>query len=161
MTNSSEIHVFTDGSVEPVSKVGYGAALLVTNLNEPIDNLKMLVKVKCFENTSSTKIEIQTLLWILEELKPFSGKLILHTDSQNIEKLLDRKERLQNNNFLNKQNRPIKNSALYREFYRFTDELNIEIIKVRGHNRTRLKNNTDHIFTLVDRASRKALREKT
>lgn len=160
MDKSNEIHVFTDGSVEPISKVGYGASLVLANPDETIETLKKKVKVKRFENTSSTKLEIQTLLWVLGEIYPFSGKVFIYTDSQNTFKLMSRKERLQKNNYTTKQNRLIRNIGLYQEFFRITNEMDIGIIKVEGHNRARLKNNNERIFTLVDRASRKALRNK-
>jgi len=48
---------------------------------------------------------------------------------------------------------------LYQDFYRLTDELNIEVKKVTGHKKTSTKDNIDRLFTLVDRASRKALRD--
>jgi len=160
MAKSNKIYVFTDGSADPILKVGYGASLITTSLEDSAETLQKLLKVRRFENTSSTKLEIQTLLWVLEEIIPFSGKLFIYTDSQNIVKLLDRKERLQQNNFQTKQNRLINNSELYQEFFRLVNELDISIIKIRGHNKTRLKDHIDKIFMLVDRASRKALREK-
>ncbi len=160
MAKSNKIYVFTDGSVDPVSKVGYGASLVTTSLDDSIEMLQELLKVKRFENTSSTKLEIQTLLWVLEEIIPFSGELFIYTDSQNIVKLLDRQGRLEKNNFHTKQNRLINNSELYQDFFRLINEMDIRIVKIRGHNKTRLKDYIDKIFTLVDRASRKALREK-
>ena len=39
------------------------------------------------------------------------------------------------------------------------DILDCEFIKVKGHKKTAIKNEIDEIFTLVDRATRKALRE--
>ena len=38
--------------------------------------------------------------------------------------------------------------------------LNLNIIKVKGHKKTILKDNIDHIFNLVDKASRSALRDE-
>ena len=158
MEKSKEIHVFTDGSVEPISKIGYGASLLTSSLNESIETLKSRIDVKYFENTSSTKLEIQTLLRALERVNSHTEKVKIYTDSQNIVKLVNRKERLQKNNFKTKQNKLIKNSSLYQQFYEFADRFDIEIIKIEGHKQANLKQKTDHIFTLVDRASRKALR---
>ena len=160
MDNLTEIHVFTDGSVDPITKIGYGAYLIVTNLDDSVETLKKHVKVKRFEDTSSTRLEIQTLLWALREVNSFSKKLFLYTDSENITKLLDRRERLQRNNFVTKKNNPIRNSSLYQQFYKLADEMDFEVVKVRGHNRKRLKDSIGDIFTLVDRASRKALRNK-
>ena len=61
----TSLRLFTDGSVNPKSKVGYGAYLAVL-LEIPYSKaFKADVKVKKFEQTSSAKLEIQTLIWAL------------------------------------------------------------------------------------------------
>jgi len=152
--------LFTDGSVNTKSDIGYGAYLLVSEDEMFSDDLPSKVKLKQFENTSSTKLEIQTLLWALYEVGKLEGKIIVYTDSQNILSLPGRRERLEKNDFYSKQNRRVTNWELYKEFYRLTDELNIEIKKVSGHKRTSTKDKIDWLFTIVDRASRNAVRLK-
>lgn len=158
--DSNVFLLFTDGSVNTKSDIGFGAYLLVTENELFSDSLMPKVMVKRFENTSSTKLEIQTVLWALSEVGKFEEKIILYTDSQNILGLAGRREHLERNDFYSKQNRRITNWELYMDFYRLTDELNIEIKKVSGHKRTSTKNNIDRLFTLVDRASRNALRKE-
>ncbi|MGE0021649.1 MAG: ribonuclease HI [Draconibacterium sp.] len=157
--DSDVLMLFTDGSVNTKSDIGFGAYLLVTENDLFSDSLMPKVMVKRFEKTSSTKLEIQTVLWALSEVGKIEGKIILYTDSQNIIGLAGRRERLERNDFYSKQNRRITNWELYKEFYRLTDVLNVEIKKVTGHKRSSTKNNIDRLFTLVDRASRKAVRE--
>jgi ribonuclease HI len=152
--------LFTDGSVNTKSDIGYGAYLLVSEDEMFSDDLPSKVKLKQFENTSSTKLEIQTLLWALYEVGKLEGKIIVYTDSQNILSLPGRRERLEKNDFYSKQNRRVTNWELYKDFYRLTDELNIEIKKVSGHKRTSTKDKIDWLFTIVDRASRNAVRLK-
>jgi hypothetical protein len=53
----------------------------------------------------------------------------------------------------------MNNHDLYREFFRVIDELDCEFVKVTGHQPTRKKDKIHRLFTLVDRASRKALRK--
>lgn len=159
--DSNVFLLFTDGSVNTKSDIGFGAYLLVIENELFSDSLMPKVVVKRFEKTSSTKLEIQTVLWALSEVGKFEGKIILYTDSQNILGLVDRRERLERNDFYSKQNRRITNWKLYQAFYRLTDELNIEIKKVSGHKRTSTKSNIDRLFTLVDRASRNAVRLRT
>lgn len=155
---TKKIFLFTDGSVNTKSDVGFGAYHLVSENEMFSDDLPSKVKLKRFENTSSTKLEMQTLLWALSEIGDFEGKIILYTDSQNIIGLPRRRERLEKNDFYSKQNRQITNWELYQAFYRLTDNLNIEIRKVSGHKKTSTKDNIDRLFTLVDRASRNAVR---
>ena len=158
MNETTELLLFTDGSVNTSLNFGYGAFLAVTDPAISDFELKHLVKVKRFEKTSSTKLELETLLLALSEVIEFQGKITLYTDSQNILGLLGRRERLEKSDFYSKQNRRITNWELYQNFYRLTDELNIEIRKVSGHKRTSVKDNIDRLFTIVDRASRNAVR---
>lgn len=155
-----EIFVFSDGSVNVQSKIGFGASLILDDFESTIETMKKQVKVKRFENTSSTKLELQTLLWVLNELQYENQKIIIYTDSQNIVGLPGRRERLEKNNYRSKKKEYINNYQLYQEFYRFCDVLNCEFIKVIGHQQTKSKDTIHQIFTLVDRASRSALREE-
>jgi len=151
--------LFTDGSVDNLTKVGYGAYLLVANTELALDELSSQIKVQRFEQTSSTRLELQTLLWALGEVKATAGKLTILSDSQNIISLPDRRKRLEQCDYRSKQNRRLNNDQLYQDFYRLTDYLDCEFFKVRGHRPAQQKNKMEQIFALVDRASRKALRQ--
>ena len=153
------LKLFTDGSVNTKSKIGYGAYLFISEDGLSLDSLKRYVKVKRFEETTSTKLELQTLLWALSNIEVNECKIVVYTDSQNIISLLERRERLEQNNYSSKKNKLIKNYNLYQEFYKLTDQLNCKFIKVRGHNKSTQKDDIDQLFTLVDRASRNALRK--
>ena len=153
-----ELMLLTDGSVNTRSNIGYGACLAVSECGLSLDLLRARVKVRRFEHTSSTKLELQTLLWALRDIQALEGKVIVYTDSQNIMGLQGRRERLEQNNYRSKKNRRLNNYELYQEFYRMTDQLNCQFIKVRGHQVSNQKDDIDKLFTLVDRASRSALR---
>jgi len=155
----NELMVFTDGSLNPQSNIGFGAYLAVSEFGLSNDSLKKLVKVRRFEQTSSTKLELQTLLWALSDIQALGRKLILYTDSQNIIGLHRRRERLEINEYQSKNNKRINNYKLYQEFYRITDQLDCELFKVRGHKVSNQKDYIDRLFTIVDRASRNALRQ--
>ena len=150
--------LFTDGSVNTKSNIGYGAYLAVSELGLSLDSLKKFVKVRRFEHTSSTKLELQTLLWALSDIQALGKKVIIYTDSQNIMGLHGRRKRFEQNDYHSKNNKLLNNHQLYREFYVITDLLDYELVKVRGHQVTNQKNDIDLLFTLVDRASRNALR---
>ncbi|MCR4289429.1 MAG: hypothetical protein NUV86_04110 [Candidatus Scalindua sp.] len=151
--------LLTDGSVNTQSKIGYGAYLVVPEHGLSLDLLRELVKVKRFEHTSSTKLELQTLLWALKDIQALERKVIVYTDSQNIMGLPGRRERFEQSNYRSKKGRLFNNYELYQEFYRVTDQLNCRFVKVRGHQVSHQKDDIDRLFTLVDRASRNALRE--
>lgn len=156
----NEILLFTDGSVNTKTKVGVGAYLAVDNPEVSPEKLKNEVKTKQFENTSSTRLELETLLWALGEVASSEDTIIVFTDSQNITGLLERRKRLEKNDYYSRNNKRIKNYNLYREFFRITDLLNCEFIKVTGHQPTKQKDKIHQLFTLVDRASRNALRKE-
>ncbi len=155
---SDEIYLFTDGSVNPLSKVGFGAFLIVEDLEIPVDEAKKKVQLERFEDTSSTKLELQILLYTLAKVEKNMKQVIVYTDSQNIVGLFDRRLRFERNKYISKNGRLINNHELYQKFYRITDVLSCQIIKVKGHNNSSLKNKIDFFFTLVDRAARNGLR---
>lgn len=153
--------LLTDGSVNPQSKIGYGACLVVAEQGLSLDALRSRVQVKRFEQTSSTKLELQTLLWAMGTLPSKGGRVVVVTDSQNIMGLMGRRDRLEKNGYRSKKNKPIKNSRLYQEFYRITDQLDCEFVQVKGHKVSHQKDAMDRLFTLVDKASRNALRAES
>lgn len=159
------LQIFTDGSVNPQLKVGYGAYLVVSDLSMSIDAHRKAVKVKRFEQTNSTKLELQTVLWSLDEMIDLADgrdiTLRVHTDSQNVIGLLARRSRLEENNYFSSKNKRLKNYELYQDFYQLTSKVKCEFIKVKGHKASHKKDDTDRLFSLVDRASRHALRENS
>ena len=153
-----DLMLFTDGSVNTQSKIGYGTYLAVSEYGLSLDLLRSGVKVRRFEQTSSSKLELQTLLWALSDIQELGCKIIVYTDSQNIIGLQGRRERFEHNNFCSKNNRRLNHSELYRKFFRMTDQLDCKFVKVRGHQASNQKDDIDRLFTLVDNASRNALR---
>jgi ribonuclease HI len=153
-----ELMIFTDGSVNTHSNIGYGAYLTVPEGGLSLGSLKTSVKVRAFENTSSTKLELQTLLWALNDIQALGSNVIVYTDSKNIMSLQRRRDRFEQNDYRSNKNKRLNNYELYQEFYRITDQLDCEFVKVRGHQVSNKKDDIDRLFTLVDRASRNAMR---
>ena len=155
-----ELMLFVDGSVNPQSNIGYGAYLAVSERGLAPEALRTRVKVRRFEHTSSTKLELQTLLWALGDIQATGLRVIVYTDSQNILGLQERRGRLEQNDYRSKNNKRLKHYKLYQAFYSMIDQLDCELVKVRGHQVANQKDDIDRLFTLVDKASRKALRGK-
>ena len=154
------LKLFTDVSVNPQSKIGYGAYLSLPPEPISFESLKMRVKVKRFEQTSSTKLELQTLLWALTSIQSFGKKVVVYTDSQNIIGLPRRRSRFEQNNYRSKKNKRINNYKLYQAFFQLLDQFDCEFVKLQGHKVSHQKDELDKLFALVDRASRKALRNQ-
>ena len=153
------LKLFTDGSSHPQSKLGFGAYLLIEDENKSLELLSKEVKIKKFEDTSSTKLEVQTMLWALSDLKNTKDEIIIYTDCQNIIGLKDRRKKFEEKSYLTSKGTLIANHELYKEFYCLVDNLNCHFVKVKGHKKSYLKDEIDDIFTLVDKASRDKLRE--
>ena len=147
--------LFTDGSVNTKLRIGYGAYLAISRL-ESLDSLAGHIKLKRFVDTTSTKLELQTLLWALSEIS--ATEIISYTDSQNIIGLNSRRKKLEEHEYYAKNGKRLNNHELYRQFYNFTDKVDITFSQVKGHAPSSSKSNADRIFSLVDRASRIALR---
>lgn len=148
------IKLFTDASVNPQIKIGFGAYLIVSE-----NSSYHRVEVQQFADTSSSKLELQTLIYALNKAKEISNNIQVFTDSQSVISLLGRRQKLEANNFITGKGTLLKNHDLYKELYKLIDELSCEFVKVKGHKKGRDKDDIDRLFTLVDRASRKALRD--
>ena len=154
-----QIYLFSDGSVNPQSGIGFGAYLLLEKKEFFCAELEEKIKIKKFDNTSSINLELETLLWALNNVSLKNFKIIVYTDCQNIIGLKERRDRFGKNNYMTSKGRQIKNHKLYKDFFKRLDILDCEFIKLKGHKKTSVKNEIDEIFTLVYRATRKALRE--
>jgi ribonuclease HI len=152
--------LFTDGSVHTQTRTGTGAALLirVDEVSLPLEALRARINLQHFTNTSSTKLELETLLWALSEIPNDMERLTIYTDSQNIINLAERRAGFEQHNYHSQKGIPLRNAELYQAYFYRTDPLDFELIKVKGHQSKRNRDQIDQIFALIDRASRKARR---
>ncbi len=157
--NKPTLFLFTDASVDPQTKIGYGACLLIGEFEIEAPLSKFKVSTKRFKNTTSSKLELETFLLALSKIPTKKSKIIVYTDCQNIISLKEREERIKKSNYKTKRGTMIKNHELYKKFYEMTDLYDCDFIKVKGHKRTQDKNIVDKIFTIVDKACREALRK--
>ncbi len=105
-----DLMLFIDGSVHAQSKLGYGAYLVVSDLCLELESLSQRVFVKRFTQTSSTKLELQTLLWALSEVQSADPGLVIYTDSENIIGLPGRREQLERNDYRSSRGRLLNQS---------------------------------------------------
>jgi len=163
--------LFTDVSVNPQRRLGVGACLLLplALLDAPpeeLDREELAGQLRCrrFTETSSTRLELQTVLWGLElfreqQTEPERGLLRLYTDSSAIVGLPGRRDRLERGGYRSgRSGVELSNAALYRDFYAASDELGFSIVKVAGHSRAADHDSVRRLFTVVDRGARRALK---
>lgn len=155
--------LFTDGSVDAKTRIGFGAYLVINSMDSSLADLKTKVKVKKFENTSSTTLELQTLLWAMDDTfllhTEKNMRLAVYSDSQNTLGLLARRSSLEAQKYFSRNGKQLNNAELYQQFFKAMDQCDCQVIKVDGHKPRHSKNDIDHLFSLVDKASRFALRE--
>ena len=163
--------LFTDVSLDTGHKCGIGVYLFIpvsffrekTHSINKEDIAEKLI-IRRFENTSSTKLEVQTVLWALDEIEKTVPKnspitLQVYTDSQCVAGLQKRRSRLSSCNFLSqKTGQPLKNTDLYRTFYELNDKMGFSVTKVSGHTPASSRDTIHHIFACVDQEARKALK---
>ncbi|MDD2337497.1 MAG: ribonuclease H [Geobacteraceae bacterium] len=162
--------LFSDVSSNPQRKCGVGAYLLVPasyleNASHDINRADISAKLrfKRFADTSSTKLEVQTVLWALENYQTEyccsdPGNLLVFTDSQCVAGLAGRRAGLEANRFLSRRSgQLLPNAPLYQGFYAAFDNLGFELVKVEGHTRACSRDTVQQIFSCVDQEARRAL----
>ncbi|MEA3498345.1 MAG: RNase H family protein [Campylobacterota bacterium] len=152
-------YLFIDGSVNPQLKIGFGAYLLLDEYSSYCTIKKEEIKTRMFEDTSSTKLELQVLIYALNDINSKQYHLTIYTDCQNILTLNGRRETLEKNNYLTKTGKTVKNSKEYKEFFKLIDTYNCDFIKLKGHKKKSTKDDIDKIFSIVDKTARIRLRE--
>jgi len=163
--------LFTDVSVNPQLKLGIGGYLLLPLQYLEVDpddvqrgEISAGLKTRRFEDTSSTRLEVQTVLWALEDLElELAGSVLdglrIYTDSQCVVGLAGRRNNLERMGFIAKRSGvPLTNAPLYRAFYAAHDQWGFQLIKVPGHSRAGSHDTVQRIFSYVDRGVRKALK---
>lgn len=157
--------LFVDGSVNPQSSIGGGACLFIeetvlikTTALQLTKAFTSRIKTQRFAQTSSTKLELEALLWALS-LAPKAATLTVYTDCQNIMRLPQRKQHLQAKNFCNKKGEKLPLASLYQLFYKQHDLLGFDLVKLKGHKPQAEKSLLDSVFSLVDNKARTACRE--
>ena len=154
MEVSNNIEVFTDGSYEPQVSFGAWAALIVFGGKE-----KMLSGTS--EQSSQHKMELQAVIQSLEYIIKNYGNempIKLYTDSEYVENLLSRKEKLLKNDFITKKGKNIKHTADIKQFYQLEEKLNITITRVNSHQKKGVSRISDQ-NRRVDKFARKLVKQ--
>ncbi len=169
----NKLLLFTDVSVNPKKNIGVGAYYLANNsimelMPEDInkDNILRAIHYFEFEDTSSTKLEVQTVISALKEvskqiknIETYNIKII--TDSQCVAELIDRRNKLESKDFISSAtNLPHQNAELYKEFYQLYDIIKFDTEKIQGHSKSEDKGVLDIVFSVIDRAVRAKLRDE-
>jgi len=129
------IKIFTDGSAHTQIKTGAWAAIVITDKNE------QAIKGSVHQTTHN-RMEMLAVInginYVIENAISFDI-IKIYTDSQFVEKIEHRKEKLKANNFITKKGQPLGNSDLIKRLIELIEQYPVEFIKVKAHQ----KDNSD------------------
>jgi hypothetical protein len=158
------MYIFIDSSVNPTINRAIGSYLILSDADYSYINDKLYTNIDIqkfiqprlqyhdLDSNSSTSAELETAKKVLSsdiiQNSPIEVKY-LYTDCNNLYNI-------------NRSYSPDHHNAkLYDELKRLIVELNVEVIKAKGHCKQELQSDTwQKIFSIVDKNARKILRQK-
>ncbi len=151
MNSDNIISAYTDGSCNTKYKIGAWAAIMF------IDNNRIVLN-ETNETTTNNRMELMAVLGVFDYIKNnniISSKINIHTDSQYVANIEKRLLKLKIQNYKTKKGEPIRNSDLVKQLIYYIENMNIEFIKVKAHQK---KTETENYNRFVDKLSRKLVR---
>ncbi|HTJ48500.1 MAG TPA: RNase H family protein [Cyclobacteriaceae bacterium] len=148
----NHIILYTDGSCNTQFKTGAWAAIIFIN-----DQKNTLQGIE--HDTTHQRMELRSVIESLKWLTLHHADrrdVHLYTDSQYIVDLPSRRTKLVNQHFATSKSIPIRNADLVEEFYRVVDSFQLQIKKVKAHQKK--SNNQYDGNREVDQLCRKATR---
>ncbi len=129
-TINHSIEIYTDGSCHTQLCVGAWASIILAN--EDVINLSGVV-----ENTTHNRMEIlaviKALEFVLEKINHSNLKITVVSDSQYVVGLLHRRPKFILSDYKTKAGNDIRNKDLVLSLFNFTDNLNIDFVKIKAH----------------------------
>ena len=108
---------------------------------------------------NNIRAEIKATLMALKAC-PKNRNVVLYTDCQTTCGLISRRTKLEQTNFISQsKQQPLANADLYQEFYLLFDQIKPEIHWIKGHSPDKNMNHIQKIFSHLDKATRKKLRD--
>jgi ribonuclease HI len=126
--DSSFFEIFTDGSCHTQQRIGAYASLLVR------DNMKTYLK-GTVKDTTHNRMELLAVIMsidFMDEQHP-GTPMVIYTDSQYVERISERKEKLKKNNFITKKGTPIQNVDMIRCLIHQIETHDVWFVKIKAH----------------------------
>ena len=147
------IEIYTDGSCNPQYKTGGWAAIIFIND-------KKIVLQDIATETTHNRMEliavIKSIEYVIKEILEFE-LIKIYTDSQYVERIPIRTQKLISNNFKTKSGKEIQNIDLVKKLITLIETTEIEFIKVKAHQKT---SEVPNYNREVDKISRKLVRQQ-
>lgn len=129
-TINQQIEIYTDGSCHTQLCIGAWASIIL--IGDKKINLSGVV-----QNTTHNRMEIlaviKTLDYFIKEINIDFDKITIVSDSQYVVGLLDRRPKFIVSAYKTKAGKDIRNKDLVLQLFNHTDNLNIEFVKIKAH----------------------------
>ena len=143
--------LYTDGSCNTQRRHGAWVAIILTGEE------KLILSGKATETTHNRMELIAVIKGIEYIINHYPIKAItIVSDSQYVIGLCARKEKLSAANFTTKKGDSIQNADLVKELFSYEDNLSLEFLKIKAHQK---KNETVNYNIEADKLARKIVRE--
>lgn len=150
--NNTSIEIYTDGSCNTKTKIGAWAAIIF------YDDQKKTISGLC-NNTTNNRMELTAVIKSIEYLienKYTARKIKIYTDSQYVQRLPQRANKLESTHYITQKGNELPNTDLIKQFLSHLNVLDVELIKVKAHQKS---GNMPNYNREVDKLCRKIVRE--
>lgn len=160
MTNTTTtLDIYTDGACHPPSQTGAWSAILFDLPNKDEE----VVLQGIVQNTTHQRMELRAAIEALRYAHnqvPLCA-VALYTDSQYVADLPMRRSKLEQQGFITKKGKYIQNTDLVKVFFGLLDKLEVNIHKVKAHQKaSELPNHNRKVDKLVRKILRQAIKAK-
>jgi ribonuclease HI len=153
MVQEEIIEIYTDGSCNKEFNIGAWAAIIIYKGEKRIiDGIE--------KETSHNRMELMAVIEAIHYVvKKFPQYQAMHifTDSQYVEKIPLRAQKLITKKFTSNKGKDIQNKDMVKTLLKLTQEINIEFIKVKAHQKSTYTVNYNRE---VDKHARKLVRQE-
>ena len=147
----TDITIYTDGSYDPIRRVGGWAAVIL------IQDEKIILKGRAI-TASHQRMELEAVIQALRYLEkdPIpESSMKVYSDSQYVIGIQERKEKIKRSGFLTGKKVKMRNDDLVALLIRYLDKWGVTLVKVKAHQ----KSGEGQDFNReVDKLSRKIVR---
>lgn len=151
--NNKVIEVYTDGSCNPQYQIGGWAALI---FNEGEKVILQGIATETTHNRMELTAVIKSIEYVLKEIQEYE-LIKIYTDSQYVERIPFRTEKLVSKNFITNKGKSIQNIDLVKKLITLIKTTEIEFTKVKAHQKA---SDTPNYNREVDKLSRKLVRRQ-
>jgi len=155
-TTNPVIDIYTDGSGDPLSRIGAWASILFINGDR-------IILEGSETETTHQRMELIAIIKSIKyvEANRLSNSVNIYTDSQYALGLIERKQDLVASGFRTINNKTFRNEDLMREFLQTIEKSGLNFFKIKAHQKIKEGNYNREVDLLVRKNLRKAIAESS